>query len=308
MYIAIHIECRPIHTQTHYCFSPVVTHGLKQLLDDEFGLYWVKPHDFNTFIEYLGLKIPADADAAAKQIGEDGAGKIAHKPTLATANRKVNEQAKKPASTTYGARYMRFFRAGQNPARMVLCPKAAATFNSGEVERAQLFATWSSLEEDWGQCEIHEERFQEELHTSENLFGWMNRFDLQDKYKGNADVVDDIIKACKKDLSKIRNCPEYPTNAALQEYWVRIKTTYAETETTGKRTGIRVKGNVGKAEAEHLLSDGGVFGDNKKPSGVPSGHAPWMLHSSFFSVSIAEYRRCGIASNILCDIFIHEVG
>ena len=71
-------------------------------------------------------------------------------------------------------------------------------FNSGSYERCQLFATWSKAEEDWGVCELMEQRYHEASTKKKVVNGWRNDSQLMVLYNNDRDLVDKIKEECGK--------------------------------------------------------------------------------------------------------------
>ena len=260
--------------------------GLHKDLAESFHMSWLKFDDVKTLTTFFGLHVPEN-DAEAKQLEKKLA--LKHNPELAKANAKVNKSVaqqlgeaggageteketpdgKLAKSQTHGAKYMRFLRGGRNPRRPELTPQASATFNGSAIDRAQLFAVWQDSNEDWGYCELYEERFKVEMDTMQNVHGWLNQYDLMDKYKNNEQLVKTIIQACVEE-GKSRPCPEHPKNKDLMEYWVRVKTVNINEDKAGKKTGLTLKAAVNKASAVHICGSNGVFANGARPASLPA--------------------------------------
>jgi hypothetical protein len=170
------------------------------------------------------------------------------------------EAAIKGKSTTHAARYMRFLRGGRNPKRCgsKICKDK---FDGTEVDRLELFATWTENKEDWGKCELAELRFREESHETAECYQWCNTFDLLTLYRGDEAVVKMVKDAVKKKGSKYFKNSKLVADEKLDEYYVRVSAKTNHITKRGQRQEIGLRTDVTKDEAKDLMGDDGFFAE-----------------------------------------------
>ena len=65
---------------------------------------------------------------------------------------------------------MRFLRGGRNPKRGSVGKLSLQKFGGAVTDRVELFATWVKSGEDWGSCEIYEERYHDALKRKKKIY------------------------------------------------------------------------------------------------------------------------------------------
>ena len=151
------------------------------------------------------------------------------------------EQAK-VKSNTYGAKYMRFLRAGRNPLRSGIGALSLKKFQGDMRERLEVYRTWQQSDEDWVVCEVKEKRFHELLQRKKVLYAWKNQKQLLEMLGNDAELCDKVIAECLKNKKFHRKHEQFPQIKQLQEYYVRM----SHEEVTGKVDEMNMSGRVDK--------------------------------------------------------------
>ena len=173
-------------------------------------------------------------------------------------------------SQSHGAKYMRFLRGGRNIKRLV-GKTCIAKFNGSEKDRLELFQSWTDASEDWGNCELLEEKFIEKSKETETAYQWCNTYDMLALYRDDEEMVKKVKDLTKK-LTDCYRKGSMDKEEKLDEYYIRVSTKMLEVEKEGTRGILKLTADVDKDAATSLMTDTGRFnGTHLKASG---GSAP----------------------------------
>jgi len=237
--------------------SAAYTQGVAKLRQD-----WGISHDDVSAIEnYLqmahGIQVPAELSGV-------GAVKVGNPTELIKANAVVeagiSAQNKPQKSMTHGARYMRSLLGGRNPAISTIGQASLAKFSGTEKDRIELFTSWVKSEEDWGVCEIIEERFREAIHQSKKTHKWCTWYDMMKLYGNDTDMVKKV-----QDVTRQTNASHFRKNTLLageeklDTYYIRVGDEVVDKESRGSREALSLRAAGDKEYVKKLVGDVGGF-------------------------------------------------
>ena len=158
------------------------------------------------------------------------------------------------------ARYMRFLRGAKNPKRVG--EKSAEKFSSDNPqERVELFQSWIEAGEDWGRCEMIEERLLEAMNEKEVQHQWLNNMELMVLYQNDENLVNQIKTAAKG--AKRWRKHDLVDDPKLDEYKVRVSSKEFDRAKRGSRKVLTLNtGDLSKDEVGALVNGSPGDGDD----------------------------------------------
>ena len=146
----------------------------------------------------------------ASDILSDSSEQLGQPVDLIAGNVAVQTSLTQPLSQSHRAKYMRFLRGGRNPRRSGIGKLSVQKFGGDITDRVELFTTWLKSNQDWGACELMEQRYHDMIKRKKNTHAWKTEGELMVIFNQCSETVGAIVDACKKSKGHNRKHLQFP--------------------------------------------------------------------------------------------------